>query len=69
LSRRCAPLAGHKTAQAYRGYAKEIFDRALSAARKRHAHRLTNEPATNVWNDAQIGVRNEIEELKTNGAK
>ncbi|HEY6755361.1 MAG TPA: hypothetical protein VI077_11725, partial [Pseudolabrys sp.] len=25
-------LSGHKTAQAYRGYAKETFDRALSAA-------------------------------------
>ena len=33
-------LSGHKTAQAYRGYAKETFDRALSATRKRHAHRL-----------------------------
>ena len=39
-------LSGHKTAQAYRGYAKETFDRALSATRKRHAHRLTNETAT-----------------------
>ena len=35
-------LSGHKTAQAYRGYAKETFDRALSATRKRHAHRLAN---------------------------
>ena len=32
-------LSGHKTAQAYRGYAKETFDRAMSATRKRHAHR------------------------------
>ena len=35
-------LSGHKTAQAYRGYAKETFHRALSATRKRHAHRLAN---------------------------
>jgi hypothetical protein len=45
-------LSGHKTAQAYRGYAKETFDRALSATRKRHAHRLANETATNVRNEA-----------------
>lgn len=35
-------LSGHKTAQSYRGYAKDTFDRALSATRKRHAHRLAN---------------------------
>lgn len=35
-------LSGHKTAQSYRGYAKETFDRALSATRKRHAHILAN---------------------------
>jgi hypothetical protein len=34
-------LSGHKTAQAYRGYAKETFDRALAATRKRHAHRVS----------------------------
>ena len=33
-------LSGHKTAQAYRGYAKETFDRALAATLKRHAHRM-----------------------------
>ena len=52
-------LSGHKTAQAYRGYAKETLDRALSATRKRHAHRLANEPATNVRNEARISVRND----------
>jgi hypothetical protein len=31
-------LSGHKTAQAYRGYAKETMQRALAATRKRHAH-------------------------------
>ena len=51
-------LSGHKTAQAYRGYAKETFDRALSATRKRHAHRLANETATSIRNEGQIGVRN-----------
>ena len=55
-------LSGHKTAQAYRGYAKETFDRALSATRKRHAHRLANETATNVRNEGQIGVRNDDKE-------
>lgn len=30
-------LPGHKTAQAYRGYAKETMMRALAATRKRHA--------------------------------
>ena len=62
-------LSGHKTAQAYRGYAKETFDRALSATRKRHAHRLTNETATNVRNEGRISVRNEISELKVSDAK
>jgi hypothetical protein len=55
-------LSGHKTAQVYRGYAKETFDRALSATRKRHAHRLANETATNVRNEGQIGVRNDDKE-------
>jgi len=62
-------LSGHKTAQAYRGYAKETFDRALSATRKRHAHRLANETATNVRNEGRIGVRNEISEPKVSDAK
>jgi hypothetical protein len=44
-------LSGHKTAQAYRGYAKETLERALSATRKRHAHRLANETATNIQNE------------------
>src|SRR5262245_50401539 len=62
-------LSGHKTAQAYRGYAKETFDRALSATRKRHAHRLANETATNVRNEERIDVRNEAEEQKASDAK
>jgi 2-iminoacetate synthase ThiH len=62
-------LSGHKTAQSYRGYAKETFDRALSATRKRHAHRLANETFTNVQNDDRNNVQIEIAELKNNGAK
>ena len=33
-------LSAHKTAQAYRGYAKETMRRALAATRKPHAHLL-----------------------------
>ena len=39
---------GHKTAQAYRGYAKETFHRALAATRKRHAHRVANIDRTSI---------------------
>ncbi|HEX3340104.1 MAG TPA: hypothetical protein VHT68_13150, partial [Pseudolabrys sp.] len=60
-------LSGHKTAQAYRGYAKETFDRAMSATRKRHAHRLANAQSTSVQNDGRIGVQNEnLDAKKTN---
>jgi hypothetical protein len=62
-------LSGHKTAQAYRGYAKETFDRALSATRKRHAHRLANVTETNVQNDGRVGVQNEAKEQKASDAK
>ena len=62
-------LSGHKTAQAYRGYAKDTFDRALSATRKRHAHRLANVQGTNVQNDGRIGVQNEIGDAKSTAAK
>ena len=61
-------LSGHKTAQAYRGYAKETFDRALSATRKRHAHRLANAQSTSVQNDGLIGVQNENSEAKKTNA-
>jgi hypothetical protein len=62
-------LSRHKTAQAYRGYAKETFDRALSATRKRHAHRLSNETTTNVRNEERISGRNEAKEQKASDAK
>jgi hypothetical protein len=62
-------LSGHKTAQSYRGYAKETLERALSATRKRHAHRLANETATNIQNDRENGIQNERKEQKATDAK
>ena len=62
-------LSGHKTAQAYRGYAKETLERALSATRKRHAHRLANETETSVRNDDETRVRNESSEQKATDSK
>jgi hypothetical protein len=41
-------LSGHKTRQAYAGYAKQSLERALPATRKRHAHRLANTARTNL---------------------
>jgi hypothetical protein len=35
-------LSAHKSQQAYEGYAKRTMERALSATRKSHAHRLAN---------------------------
>jgi hypothetical protein len=52
-------LSAHKTTQAYSGYAKRTIDRALSATRKRHAHRLANMPGTSVQNEGQNGVQND----------
>ncbi len=52
-------LSAHRTTQAYSGYAKRTIARALSATRKRHAHRLANTPGTSVQNDARNGVQNE----------
>jgi hypothetical protein len=60
-------LSGHKTAQAYRGYAKETFNRALMATRKRYAHRLANVQGTNVRNEGRNDIRNEnLDAKKTN---
>ncbi len=39
-------LSGHKTRQAYAGYAKQTLARALPATRKRYAHRLANTKRT-----------------------
>jgi hypothetical protein len=52
-------LSAHKSQQAYEGYAKRTMDRALSATRKRHAHRLANAAGTNIQNEPQNDVQNE----------
>jgi hypothetical protein len=62
-------LSGHKTAQSYRGYAKETLERALSATRKRRAHRLANETATNIQNEHKNDIQNEPKEQKGTDAK
>lgn len=51
-------LSAHKSQQAYEGYAKRTMERALSATRKRHAHRLTNASGTNIQNGGQNDVQN-----------
>jgi hypothetical protein len=52
-------LSGHKTKQAYAGYAKQTLERALPATRKRHAHRLANAQRTNIQNEGQNSFQNE----------
>lgn len=52
-------LSAHKTQQSYEGYAKRNMTRALSATRKRHAHRLANASATAVQNEQGNSVQNE----------
>jgi hypothetical protein len=52
-------LSTHRTQQSYEGYAKRTAKRMLSATKKRHAHRLANEQATNVQNAAASPVQNE----------
>ncbi|WP_426424218.1 hypothetical protein [Bradyrhizobium genosp. A] len=47
-------LSGHKTAQAYRGYAKETMQRALAATRKRHAHLLAQKQFEQQDTDAAV---------------
>jgi hypothetical protein len=55
-------LSGHKTRQAYAGYAKQSLERALPATRKRYAHRLANAHRTNVQNEGRNSVQNETAE-------
>ena len=52
-------LSTHKTQQSYEGYAKRTAKRMLSATKKRHAHRMANEQATNVQNAGPTPVQNE----------
>ena len=51
-------LSAHKSKQAYEGYAKRTMERALSATRKRHAHRLANAAGTNIQNEPQNDIQN-----------
>ena len=62
-------LSAHKTNQAYSGYAKRTIDRALSATRKRHAHRLANATGTTIQNDARNSIQNEIADKPATVAK
>jgi hypothetical protein len=52
-------LSAHRTKESYAGYAKRTEARMLSATRKRHAHALANQMATNVQNTGSDGVQNE----------
>jgi hypothetical protein len=62
-------LSAHKSQQAYEGYAKRTMERALSATRKRHAHRLTNARGTTLQNAGRTHVQNENSSAKTLAAK
>ena len=62
-------LSAHKSQQAYEGYAKRTMERALSATRKRHAHRLTNASGTNVQNGQRNTAQNENTPRKNFAAK
>jgi len=55
-------LSAHRTQQSYIGYAKRTEKRVLAATRKRHAHRLVNEMATDVQNEQQKTVQTEAPE-------
>ncbi len=52
-------LSAHRTQQSYEGYARRNMTRALSATRKRHAHRLANASATSIQNEAGEPIQNE----------
>ncbi|MCK1578581.1 hypothetical protein IVB03_03025 [Bradyrhizobium sp. 168] len=55
-------LSAHRTRESYAGYAKRTEVRMLSATRKRHAHMLANQQATDVQNGQLNGVQNEGKE-------
>jgi hypothetical protein len=52
-------LSAHKSQQFYEGYAKRTMERALSATRKRHAHRIANAAGTEFGNETRNQFRNE----------
>jgi hypothetical protein len=58
-------LSGHKTAQAYRGYAKETMKRALAATRKRHAHLLAQKQVEQQNTDAAAASAHETNDDDT----
>jgi len=62
-------LSGHKTVQAYRGYAKKTLERALPATRKRYAHLLANKSATHLQNDGKNALQNELQEQNATTAE
>ena len=55
-------LSGHKTAQAYRGHAKETMTRALAATRKRHAHLLMQKELDQQNADGAPSPRDEMQQ-------
>jgi len=59
-------LSAHKSQQAYQGYAKRTMERALSATRKRHAHRLANTAGTNIQNGPQNHIQNAAQSQNEN---
>jgi len=62
-------LSAHKSQQTYEGYAKRTMERALSATRKRHAHRLANAAGTNIQNEPQNDIQNGDVAKNQNAAK
>jgi hypothetical protein len=62
-------LSAHKSQQAYEGYAKRTMERALSATRKRHAHRLANAAGTNIQNELRNDIQNASAAQNMNAAK
>jgi hypothetical protein len=62
-------LSAHKSQQAYEGYAKRTMSRALSATRKRHAHRLANAAGTNIQNAPRNDIQNNTTDKNKLAAK
>lgn len=62
-------LSAHKSQQAYESYAKRTMERALSATRKRHAHRLANVGGTNIQNERRNDIQNAPKAQNENAAK
>ena len=62
-------LSAHKSQQAYEGYAKRTMERALSATRKRHAHRLANVGGTDIQNGTRNDIQNALQAQNQNATK